>query len=155
CRFEVPLDYQNESAGKASLAVARYPATKQPKIGTLFLNTGGPELILGGNGDKIMETVSGQYDLVSWDPRGVGLSEPQPGCFTTRTEENAFGNGSIARVGIAARGDFTDQADLDASYAQVPSVDKLLTEFGERCQEQSPGVLPYVGTTATVRDMVA
>ncbi|KAG8717827.1 hypothetical protein FRC08_006556 [Ceratobasidium sp. 394] len=159
-RFEVPLDYQNESVGKASLAVARYPATKQPKLGTLFLNPGGPGgsgvgLILGGNGNTVMETVGGQYDLVSWDPRGVGLSEPQPDCFTTRTEEDAFWNGSIARVGIEARGDFTDQVDLDAFYAQIPFVDKLLAEFGQRCQEHSPDVLPYVGTTATVRDMVA
>lgn len=41
-RFEVPLDYQNATAGKASLAVARFPATRQPKIGTLFINPGGP-----------------------------------------------------------------------------------------------------------------
>jgi hypothetical protein len=41
-RFEVPLDYQNATAGKASLAVARFPATRQPKIGTLFVNPGGP-----------------------------------------------------------------------------------------------------------------
>lgn len=41
-RFEVPLDWHNDAAGKASLAVARYNATKQPKIGTLFVNPGGP-----------------------------------------------------------------------------------------------------------------
>jgi hypothetical protein len=41
-RFEVPLDYKNATAGKASIAVARHPATKQPKLGTLFLNPGGP-----------------------------------------------------------------------------------------------------------------
>jgi hypothetical protein len=41
-RFEVPLDYQNATVGKASLAVARYPSTNQTKLGTLFLNPGGP-----------------------------------------------------------------------------------------------------------------
>jgi hypothetical protein len=41
-RFEVPLDWNNSAAGKASLAVARYPATKQPRLGTLFINPGGP-----------------------------------------------------------------------------------------------------------------
>lgn len=41
-RYEVPLDWHNEAAGKASLAVARYPATKQPRLGTLFVNPGGP-----------------------------------------------------------------------------------------------------------------
>ncbi|KAG9079038.1 hypothetical protein FRC06_007989 [Ceratobasidium sp. 370] len=120
-RFEVPLDYQNESAGGVSLAVARYPATKQPKAILNPAMWGGVELVLGGNGDKVMRTVSGH----------------------------------IARAGIEARGDFSNQADLDAFYAQVPSVDKLLIEFGQRCREHSPDVLPYVGTTATVRDMVA
>jgi hypothetical protein len=41
-RFEVPLDYKNATAGKASLAVARFLATHQPKMGTLFVNPGGP-----------------------------------------------------------------------------------------------------------------
>ncbi|KAG9122809.1 hypothetical protein FRC07_000645 [Ceratobasidium sp. 392] len=159
-RFEVPLDYQNESAGKASLAVTRYRATRGPKLGTLFLNPGGPggsgvDMILGGNGDIVMETVGGQYDLVGWDPRGVGDSDPQPSCFATLTEEIAFWNGSIALIGIEARGNFADQADLDAFYSHVSSVDELLTQYGQRCHERSQGVLQYVGTTATVRDLVA
>jgi hypothetical protein len=43
-RFEVPLDHHNETAGKASLYVVRYPATNStlPTLGTLFLNPGGP-----------------------------------------------------------------------------------------------------------------
>lgn len=41
-RLEVPLDWHNDAAGKASLAIARYKATKPPKIGTLFVNPGGP-----------------------------------------------------------------------------------------------------------------
>jgi hypothetical protein len=40
--FEVPLDWHNATAGKASLAVARYQAVKKPKLGTLFANPGGP-----------------------------------------------------------------------------------------------------------------
>lgn len=40
--FEVPLDWADQSVGKAKLAVARYKATKQPKLGTLFINPGGP-----------------------------------------------------------------------------------------------------------------
>lgn len=41
-RLEVPLDWHNEAAGKASLAVARYKAVKEPRLGTLFINPGGP-----------------------------------------------------------------------------------------------------------------
>lgn len=63
-RFEVPLDYANEGAGKASLFVARYPAVNEPKLGTLFLNPGGPggsgvEFILSADAETIMSTVGG------------------------------------------------------------------------------------------------
>ncbi|KAG9119699.1 hypothetical protein FRC07_005140 [Ceratobasidium sp. 392] len=158
-RFEVPLDWHNETAGKASLAVARYRATQKPKIGTLFVNPGGPgesgvDMILG-NADDIMAAAGGRYDIVSWDPRGVGKTVPRADCFANGTEENAFWEGTIPRAGLEARGNFTDQRDLEAFYAQVPEVDRLLKELGERCVAYSPDTFQYVGSAAAVRDMVA
>ncbi|KAG9106063.1 hypothetical protein FRC07_008976 [Ceratobasidium sp. 392] len=159
-RFEVPLDYHNATAGKASLAVARYPATKKPKRGTLFLNPGGPggsgvDMILNGDSELISKTAGGHYDLVSWDPRGVGMTHPRADCFATGTEEAAFWDNTIPHTGLEARGNFTDQADLDAFFGQVPEVDSLLTKLGKKCMEYSPDTLQYVGTAAAVRDMVA
>ncbi|KAG8736012.1 hypothetical protein FRC10_009885 [Ceratobasidium sp. 414] len=159
-RFEVPLDYHNATAGKASLAVARYLATKQPKLGTLFLNPGGPggsgvDLILGAAAELIASYGDGQYDLVSWDPRGVGLTHPRADCFATGIEESTFWEGTIPHGGLEAKGNFTDKADLDAFYAQVPEVDKLLVELGQKCLQYSPDTFQYVGTAAAVRDMVA
>ncbi|QRV77216.1 Abhydrolase domain-containing protein [Ceratobasidium sp. AG-Ba] len=156
--FEVPLDYADQSAGKGSLAVARYPATKQPRLGTLFLNPGGPggsgvDFIVG-SGATIMDTVHGQYDLVSWDPRGVGASYPRVGCFASASEEKAFWEGTLVE-GLEARGNFTDPAELKAFYAQLPKVDELLIQYGNKCMNSSLNMLQYVGSTATVRDMVA
>lgn len=37
---EVPMDYHDESAGTARLAVAKYVATAPQKLGTLFVNPG-------------------------------------------------------------------------------------------------------------------
>jgi hypothetical protein len=45
-RFEVPLDKKNATAGKASLAVIRHRATEGNRLGTLFLNPGGPGIII-------------------------------------------------------------------------------------------------------------
>ncbi|QRV77167.1 hypothetical protein RhiJN_05182 [Ceratobasidium sp. AG-Ba] len=94
-RFEVPLDYQNATAGKASLAVGRYPATKQPKLGTLFFNPGGPGgsgigFILSATAPFVSNVTGGQYDLVSWDPRGVNWTYPRAECFATGTEQKIF-----------------------------------------------------------------
>ncbi|CAE6466236.1 unnamed protein product [Rhizoctonia solani] len=66
-RFEVPLDWHNDAAGKASLAVIRYPATKQPKLGTLFMNPGGP----GGSG---VETVQGPDGILSCNMPGETMT---------------------------------------------------------------------------------
>ena len=38
--FEVPLDWANESAGKARLAVVKYGATNSPRKGALLFNPG-------------------------------------------------------------------------------------------------------------------
>ncbi|KAJ1307669.1 hypothetical protein OPQ81_001762 [Rhizoctonia solani] len=159
-RFEVPLDWANHTAGKASLAVARYKATKQPKLGTMFVNPGGPgssgvDLIMGGGAIQISEASGGQYDIVSWDPRGIGNSIPRADCFATGTEENLFWEGTIPRAGLEARGNFTDQVDIDAFYEQVDEVDVLLEELGKRCVAYSPDTFQYIGTAAAVRDMIA
>ncbi|KAG9107874.1 hypothetical protein FRC07_008567 [Ceratobasidium sp. 392] len=158
-RFEVPLDYQNSTAGKASLAVVRLAATQQPRLGTLFVNPGGPGGsgvdFMFGAGREIMQAAGGQYDVVSWDPRGVGLTNPRADCFRTGTEENTFWQGTIPRAGLEARGNFTDPEDLAVFNAQVPQVDVLLQQLGEQCLKFSPNTYEYVGSVAVVRDLLA
>ncbi|KAG8723385.1 hypothetical protein FRC11_002456, partial [Ceratobasidium sp. 423] len=102
-----------------------------------------------------MQESGGQYDLVSWDPRGVGKSTPHTRCFATIEEQTTFWNGSFVPTGVEARGNFTRQADLDAFYEQVDVVDDILIRFGKQCVEYNPNALQYIGTAATVRDMVA
>ncbi|CCO33747.1 Putative hydrolase Mb2247c OS=Mycobacterium bovis (strain ATCC BAA-935 / AF2122/97) GN=Mb2247c PE=3 SV=1 [Rhizoctonia solani AG-1 IB] len=159
-KFDVPLDWANNAAGKATLAVARYKATKQPKLGTLFINPGGPggsgvDTILSSNAEGLSAMSGGQYDVLSWDPRGVGKSVPRAACFKTAAEEAAFWNGTIPHAGLEARGNFTDQRDLDEFYEQVDEVDVLLEELGKRCVAFSPDTFEYIGSAAAVRDMVA
>ncbi len=79
--LKVPLDYSNPAAGTITLAVARQPATDPAhRIGTLFVNPGGPGargVPLIGSAFLMMALppeVLARFDVVSWDPRGVGLS---------------------------------------------------------------------------------
>ena len=77
----VPIDYQDLSVGAFSLALLRYQALDQDRrIGSLVVNPGGPgasgvdyaynaELIVG---PEILE----RFDIVGFDPRGVGDSAP-------------------------------------------------------------------------------
>lgn len=81
--FDVPLDWANEDGAKIKLAVRMHPATGASK-GILLANPGGP----GGSGtflaDSLAEGIPGgvgdQYDVIGWDPRGVGGSRPALRC---------------------------------------------------------------------------
>jgi len=100
CSFilrSVPKDYRNLSAGTANISVARRPATTTPKIGTVFFNFGKPHqsyittmrilnISSGGPGvpgaalfvstfaDYVADRIGPQWDIVSFDPRGIGAS---------------------------------------------------------------------------------
>lgn len=79
---QVPLDYRKPFGAKTDLAVARILASdSKNKIGTLFLNPGGPgasgvDLIFNGFGDYLNEALLGKFDIMGWDPRGTGESTP-------------------------------------------------------------------------------
>ncbi|KAJ8494816.1 hypothetical protein ONZ51_g2084 [Trametes cubensis] len=159
--FDIPLDYHDRSAGTGRIAVAKVHATAQ-RFGTLFINPGGP----GESGlaalDRLGSTASGlaggHCDIVSWDPRGVGpLTIPGDiQCFNSDEEYNTFWNGTIELTGIEMTGNFTNPEDIEALLSQAPIMQKKYEELGERCLRQPSGrYLKYVGTAATVRDMVA
>ena len=68
---------------------------------------------------------------------------------------DAFWGDTIEATGINWLDDFTNQTDLDAFRAQGPIMDAKYREFGERClQGPNATTLQYVGTAATVRDLV-
>ena len=77
---QVPLDYDNPAGATISIALVRLPAgDPAARIGSLFLNPGGP----GGSGvDFVLfagpflysDEVRARFDLVGFDPRGIGRS---------------------------------------------------------------------------------
>lgn len=78
--LRVPVDWSRPRGDTFELALARRPATDPAaRIGALFYGPGGPggsgvDVILdgGGFGDELRR----RFDLVSFDPRGVGRSHP-------------------------------------------------------------------------------
>ncbi|RPD63529.1 alpha/beta-hydrolase [Lentinus tigrinus ALCF2SS1-6] len=164
CGFlEVPLDYQDPSVGNARLALAKANATGERR-GSVFFNPGGPgdsgvaELGIPGFKDVLLAVTGGVYDIITWDPRGVGtLTTPgEIFCFDSLEEYLTFFNGTIELTGIEETGNFTDPADVSALFAQAPVVQKKYEELGQKCLNAPTGkYLKYIGTSAAVRDMVS
>ncbi|MGV0743084.1 alpha/beta hydrolase [Mycolicibacterium sp. XJ870] len=139
-RLEVPLDYQDPEGKTARLAVARVPARGQ-SIGSLVINPGGP----GGSGLFATAAtamslpdarLTGSFDLVGFDPRGVGSSDPAIECFTDAE---------------ADRGEFL----LSTQGTTVQWTEQDTKDILDRCAERSGGIdlLTSVGTRDAARDI--
>lgn len=133
--IKVPLDYANPGRQAITLTMARQKATSSPKLGTLFINPGGP----GGSGIDLLAgfTSTGleQYDIIGWDPRGTGQSTPVK-CY-----------GDAETDALQA---------LDSSPDTPAETDALIVgsyEFGKSCWEHSGDLLAHISTIDTVRDL--
>ncbi|WKX70808.1 alpha/beta hydrolase [Streptomyces sp. XD-27] len=78
---EVPMDYADPGGKKISIAVSRIPSEKpEARRGVLLLIPGGPGGsgldAPSGKGQKLPQDVRDAYDLVGFDPRGLGRSTP-------------------------------------------------------------------------------
>ncbi|MFI6516549.1 alpha/beta hydrolase [Spirillospora sp. NPDC050679] len=136
---KVPLDYAEPDGETIDIALLRAKATGPgPRIGSLLFNFGGP----GGAGVDTLAQAAGEYkklntryDLIGFDPRGVGRSAPVA-CFDDRRlDASAAMDGSPDDAA-------EEKAMLDEQRAYV-----------QACQSRSGKVLPYAGTLSAARDM--
>ena len=137
-KVTVPLDYARPEAGTLDLALARYRASGD-KRGSIVLNFGGPGgpgvagLAAGG---RAYLDLSDGYDVVSFDPRGVGRSSPVSCGDTYATEPPA---------------DDTD--DTDEVLRDPQALLRQLREEADACEKHSGPVLPHIGTVNVSRDL--
>ena len=138
-----PLDWADPSKGDLELALIRSRAEGGGEpIGSLLTNPGGPgssgvALIRDSVSFAVSDPVRQQFDVIGFDPRGVGESTSVT-CY--------------------------DAAQMDAYLFDIPEnkrgtdawADELLarhTAFGEACESNSDGILPYITTDNSARDM--
>lgn len=136
----VPKDRKNPKAGTVKLAVVRHPSTGTPeqRIGSLVLNPGGP----GGAGTEVVapiwsqfpDEVKARFDLVSWDPRGVGRSTPAlKDCAEPWPDRPATGIVNWAKV--------------------ATEFQKTLAKANADCQAKNAAIVPFMGTNENVEDL--
>ena len=136
-----PRDWANPDAGDLTLALIRHQATGTYK-GSLLTNPGGP----GGSGyDYIADYLDGavgaklieNFDVIGFDPRGVGRSSAVKCLDAEAMDEYNYG------VIDAERGSDEWTAALTAANQK----------FADACEANSDGLLPYITTENSARDM--
>ncbi len=140
-RLEVPLDYENPDGRTAQIALLRVPARGEPgsRIGSILTNPGGPGYPGMADAITVAEAaadspVTERFDLIGFDPRGVGASTPALDCLTDAELEPGVTNFGI----------------WGENYTEEDT-----RQFYEQCAERSGGadVLAHVGTRDAVRDV--
>lgn len=136
--YTVPLDYNNLSSDTIQIAINRHVAGDSTnRLGSIVANPGGP----GGSGIEYVEAfgqvftsrILKRFDVVGFDPRGVGASTP-----------------------IACSTD----AEKDAGYASesTPDTPAEVKEFEQpydmrECVEETGALLAHVSTVEVAKDL--
>jgi pimeloyl-ACP methyl ester carboxylesterase len=136
----VPLDYATPDGPTIPIAVERHLAeVPSQRIGSLVIDPGGPGV--SGLDDMANELsvltpqLLGDFDIVTFDPRGVERSDPVT-CGETPGAPPA-----------------TLPDPVPATPAQQRTTLNGYTQYAAACEKASAVVLPHVGTVDVARDM--
>ncbi|MEV5517831.1 alpha/beta fold hydrolase [Streptomyces flaveolus] len=138
--MKAPLDWDAPEGDTIGLALIRAKASgaADRRIGSLVFNFGGP----GGSGVTTLPAfgqdyakLRTRYDLVSFDPRGVGRSAPVE-CLDDEQLDTYF----------------QQDATPDDAAERTELMDNT-EKFNAACEKHSKRVLPHVATTDAARDM--
>ena len=140
---DLPLDYDRPNGPTTEIALLRVKAKDQAnKIGSLFLNPGGP----GGSGTGIAlsspfflsEEVRDKFDVVGFDPRGIANSENVK-CFRNTREQTEKMRGANVL--------FPWGAEEEAAYIASAK------ELGKACSTTGKKIAGAMSTAEVARDM--
>ncbi|KAK0492506.1 TAP-like protein-domain-containing protein, partial [Armillaria luteobubalina] len=147
-RFQVPIDYSNEDGDKAALAVMKLSAQSGTEHkGTVLMNPGGPGgsgvVYLASLGSLLTSLIGDQYDIISFDPRGVGNSTPRAEFFLSKEEHYQW---------LADANHWSSAVNTTSD--QIPHLWASAQVVAELARERDNGILNYVGTDNVARDML-
>lgn len=138
--LQVPLDHSNPYSERITLALSRVPHTAKKYQGPLLVNPGGPgasgRTLAGYVASALPRAVAAQYDVIGFDPRGVGASKPalncKPGYFNPGRPDTVPSTPAL------------EKANLTRAES-----------FAKACGTKYAKLLPYIDTVSSVQDMDA
>ena len=138
---KAPLDWKDPGAGEIELALIRQPA-KGDRQGSLLVNPGGPgasgyDFVKDSVGYATDSTLQNSFDVVGFDPRGVGRSTAVKCYDADQMDQYLYG------ITPGVRGS-------DQWIAANESISK---DFGAACEKNSKSLLDHVDTVSAARDL--
>jgi pimeloyl-ACP methyl ester carboxylesterase len=137
--LDVPLDYDDPEGEQISLYVVRHRALDPDnRIGVLLVNPGGPGYggsFLADTAEQIYgEVLLDHFDIIGWDPRGTGESEPAIDCVD---EYDTV-------LGVETGPD---------DPAEETALREAASTFAAGCAERSGDILDHIATADSARDI--
>lgn len=135
--IDVPIDWEDPSSDSVTIALAKQEALDDAQ-GTIFVNPGGP----GGSGVGFVEyavdsELADSFDIIGWDPRGVGDST-QVECFDDEQKDEML------------YGTFDDPY---LSEGWINELEDDAKDFADACVENTGDLLGHLDTVSTANDL--
>ena len=137
---QVPVNYQQPSGRKITLALSEMPATAPAgqRQGVLLVNPGGPGAsglsLAASVASAVSPSVAADYDIVGFDPRGVGSSVPALTCDASFFDR--------PRPPYPPANNQAEQVQIDRSKT-----------YAADCEKKFGWLLPYMTSQDSARDL--
>jgi pimeloyl-ACP methyl ester carboxylesterase len=140
--YPVPLDHSKPQGNTIGIAMMKRPADDQAnKIGSLFINPGGPGgagLIYSAYGSSFFQSeIMKRFDLIGFDPRGVGRSAPLR-CFKTLEEADAV---------------FARMSPIPVTKTEIRDTMDATKDYTDSCGKVAGPLLDHMSTEDVARDL--
>lgn len=140
--YAVPMDYTHPSQGVVTLALMRRAAGRpHQRIGSLFVNPGGPDESgfdwTPQVGSRLQQPVLDRFDIIGFDPRGVGRSSPLR-CFAREEDKKAV----LSKI-----------TAVPLSSQEISTTLDAFREYGQTCARNAGPLLEHMAIADVARDM--
>lgn len=140
-KITAPMNWADPGQASIKLALIRHPATGA-RLGSLLVNPGGPgasgySFVRDNLSYAVDSTLQSRYDIVGFDPRGVGLSSAVE-----------CGGASVLTPYL-----FTIAPGAVGSDEWIAANEKASADFGAECAKNTGALLHYVDTVSAARDL--
>ncbi|KAJ6579543.1 TAP-like protein-domain-containing protein [Mycena vulgaris] len=150
-RLKVPLDYSHPDAASAAIAMVRIhsvvPHDSPSYRGPILVNPGGPGGsgvdMIAREGAQISTIVGPEFDVIGFDPRGIGRSTPRVSFYESRSERKIWTSNANPRI-----------LSMNASSDALSRAWARAIIDGQLAAERDDGSLRFINTDHTARDML-